>query len=78
MSKGRPPKKQLPLSVVYRKSSTSKKYYMQVFEDIDFDSFVTSRKWKSLFPDNYVIEELGLGSGLVEDYKEKYNIKKFS
>ena len=78
MSKGRPPKKMLPLSVIYRKSKTAKKYYMKVFKDMDFDSLVTSRKWKQLFPNNYVVEEVGLGSGLVEEYKNKYNIKKLS
>ena len=78
MSQGRPPKQSLPISVVYRKSLTSKKYYMQVFEDMELDSFLSSRKLKNIFPESYVIEEVGLGSALVEEYQKQYNIKKLS
>lgn len=78
MSKGRPAKKTLPISVVYRKSESSKKHYMQVFEDMELDQFLTSRRFKNIFPETYVIEEIGLGKGLIEKYKKQFNIKNLS
>ena len=75
MPKGRPSKKILPISVVYRKSESSKKYYMQVFENMEIDQFLTTRRFKNVFPESYVIEEIGVGEGLIEDYMKQFNIK---
>lgn len=75
MRKGRPAKKILPITVVYRKNPKGKAY-MRVFENMDLDQFLTSRRFNNIFPETYTIEELGLGKGLIKEYKEKYNIKK--
>lgn len=75
MSKGRPSKKILPISVVYRKSKTSKKHYIKVFEDMELDQFLTTRRFKNIFPEQYVIEEIGVGEGLIENYMSQFNIK---
>ena len=76
MSKGRPPSSPPPpVVVVYRKREKGKAY-MSVFEDINVDSIINGRKKNSLIPNNYLIEEIGVGSCFIEDYKTSYNIKK--
>ena len=61
MSKGRPPSVIPPIVVVYRKREKGKAY-MSVFEGINVDSIINGRKKTSLIPDNYLIEEIGIGS----------------
>ena len=74
MSKGRPPSVILPIVVVYRKREKGKAY-MSVFEGINVDSIINRRKKNSLIPNNYLIEEIGVGSCFIEDYKTSYDIK---
>ena len=74
MSKGRPPSVIPPIVVVYRKRKKGKAY-MSVFEDINVDSIINGRKKNSLIPNNYLIEEIGVGSCFIEDYKTSYGIK---
>ncbi len=76
MSKGRPPSSPPPpVVVVYRKREKGKAY-MSVFENINVDSIINGRKKNSLIPNNYLIEEIGVGSCFIEDYKTSYGIKK--
>ena len=74
MSKGRPPSVIPPIVVVYRKREKGKAY-MSVFENINVDSIINGRKKNSLIPNNYLIEEIGVGSCFIEDYKTSYDIK---
>jgi|TARA_R100000995_G_scaffold57957_1_gene28940 hypothetical protein len=74
MSKGRPPSVIPPIVVVYRKREKGKAY-MSVFEGINVDSIINGRKKTSLIPDNYLIEEIGIGSYLIDSYKKSYGIK---
>ena len=48
---------------------------MQVFENMEIDQFLTTRRFKNVFPETYVIEEIGVGEGLIEDYMKQFNIK---
>lgn len=74
MGKGRPPSVIPPIAVVYRKREKGKAY-LSVFEGIDVDTVINGRKHNPLIPDNYIIEEIGVGSFLIEEYKRVYNIK---
>lgn len=75
MSKGRPPKESSTTVVVYRKRKNGKAY-MSVFKDTSIDDIINGRKRIPLLPDNFIIEEIGLGESLIETYKEIYGIKK--
>tara|TARA_R110000796_G_scaffold2386_3_gene9491 strand:- start:1115 stop:1354 length:240 start_codon:yes stop_codon:yes gene_type:complete len=75
MSKGRPPSVIPPIIVVYRKREKGKAY-MTVLEDTNIDSIINGRKHNPLIPDNYLIEEIGVGSFFIEEYQRKYKIKK--
>ena len=62
--------------VVYRKSKTAKKNYMKVFENEDTpDRIINGNARKPLIPNEYIIEEIGIGSRFIEDYKKQYKIK---
>jgi hypothetical protein len=62
--------------VVYRKSEGSKKKYMTVFPNEQTpDKLINGRARKPLLPDNYVIDEIGVGERFIEDYKKQYKIK---
>jgi hypothetical protein len=62
--------------VVYRKSESSKKKYMIVFpEEQNPDKLINGRARKPLIPDNYIIDEIGIGERFIEDYKKQYKIK---
>tara|TARA_R110000787_G_scaffold281816_1_gene393322 strand:- start:3404 stop:3643 length:240 start_codon:yes stop_codon:yes gene_type:complete len=75
MSKGRPPSVIPPIIVVYRKREKGKAY-MTVLENTNIDSIINGRKHNPLIPDNYLIEEIGVGSFFIEEYQRKYKIKK--
>tara|TARA_R110000803_G_scaffold195363_1_gene258561 strand:+ start:514 stop:753 length:240 start_codon:yes stop_codon:yes gene_type:complete len=75
MSKGRPPSVIPPIIVVYRKREKGKAY-MTVLGDTNIDSIINGRKHNPLIPDNYLIEEIGVGSFFIEEYQRKYKIKK--
>lgn len=63
--------------VVYKKSKSAKKYYMKVFENEQTpDRIINLNARKPLIPNEYVLEEIGMGSNFVEYWKSKYKIKK--
>jgi hypothetical protein len=62
--------------VVYSKSEGSKKYYMTVFENEETpDRIINLNARKPLIPNEYFIDEIGVGSSFIESYKRKYKIK---
>jgi hypothetical protein len=62
--------------VVYRKSQSSKKKYMKVFKDeITPDRIINLNARKPLIPNNYSIDEIGIGESFIEYYKQKFKIK---
>jgi len=64
--------------VVYRKSESSKKKYMKVFKDeITPDRIINLNARKPLIPNNYPIDEIGVGESFIEYYKQKFKIKKY-
>lgn len=75
MSKGRPPSFIPPIIVVYRKRVKGKAY-ISVFEDANVDSIINGRKHNPLIPDNYIIEEIGVGKFFIEEYQRVYKIDK--
>ena len=77
MAKGRKKDHKPPIVVVYKKP-TGKKSYMQVFGDITVDDVIDSRKNKPPIPDNFIIQEIGLGNAFIEIYKKQYKIKKIT
>jgi hypothetical protein len=62
--------------VVYRKSERSKIKYMKVFlNEQNPDRIINGRARKPLIPDEYIIDEIGVGERFIEDYKKQYKIK---
>ena len=62
--------------VVYKKSKTAKRSYMKVFEnEATPDRIINSNARKPLIPNEYVIEQIGVGQSFIEFYKQQYNIK---
>jgi hypothetical protein len=63
--------------VVYRKSDRSKTKYMTVFENEQTpDRIINSNARKPLIPSEYIIDEIGVGTRFIEDYKKQHKIKK--
>jgi hypothetical protein len=63
--------------VVYRKSSSSKTKYMIVFEnEQNPDKIINLNARKPMIPNNYIIDEIGVGSSFIESYKKQHKIKK--
>lgn len=63
--------------VVYRKSSSSKTKYMIVFEnEQNPDKIINLNARKPMIPNNYIIEDIGVGGRFIEDYKKQHKIKK--
>ena len=63
--------------VVYKKSKTAKRSYMTVFEnEATPDRIINGNARKPLIPNEYVIEQIGVGQSFIEFYKQQYNIKK--
>lgn len=63
--------------VVFKKRETGKAY-LAVFTDskITPDVVIDSAKRKPPIPHNWILEEIGVGKGLVDMYKKKYKIEK--
>lgn len=62
--------------VVYRKSEGSKKKYMTVFEtEQNPDRIINGNARKPLIPNEYVIDEIGVGDFFIEHYKKQHKIK---
>jgi hypothetical protein len=62
--------------VVYRKSESSKKKYMTVFlSEQNPDRIINGRARKPLIPDEYIIDEIGVGEVFIENYKKQHKIK---
>ena len=63
--------------VVYRKSAGSKTKYMTVFENEPTpDKIINLNARKPLIPNEYIIEDIGVGERFIEDYKKQHKIKK--
>lgn len=64
------------LVVVYKKGKSGKRNYMQVFlKEKTPDRLLNLRARKPLIPNNYIIEEIGIGTGFIKKWKQKYKIK---
>jgi hypothetical protein len=63
--------------VVYRKSTRSKKRYMTVFNDIKVDDIIMEKR-KPLIPNEYILDEVGVGSSFIEEYRNKYKLNKYN
>lgn len=62
--------------VVYKKSATAKKKYMVVFENEQTpDVIINGNARKPLIPNQYTIEDIGIGESFIESYKQQHNIK---
>lgn len=62
--------------VVYKKSSSAKKKYIKVFENEQTpDRIINLNARKPLIPNNYVIEDIGVGETFIEYYKQKHKVK---
>lgn len=62
--------------VVYRKSKTAKKKYMKVFENEETpDRIINLNARKPLIPNEYIIDEIGIGPTFIEYYKKQHKIK---
>tara|TARA_Y100000766_G_C18836575_1_gene570747 strand:+ start:528 stop:752 length:225 start_codon:yes stop_codon:yes gene_type:complete len=62
--------------VVYRKSASSKKRYMSVFNDRRVDDILMEKR-NPLIPNEYVLDDIGVGSSFIIEYQNKYKINKY-
>ena len=63
--------------VVYRKSVSSKTKCMTVFEnEPNPDKIINLNARKPMIPNNYIIDEIGVGESFIESYKKQHKIKK--
>lgn len=63
--------------VVYKKSKTAVKKYMTVFENEPTpDRIINLNARKPLIPNNYIIEDIGVGESFIEYYKQKHKVKR--
>lgn len=63
--------------VVWRKSTRAQKRYMTVFNNIRADDILMEKR-KPLIPNEYILDEVGVGSSFIEEYKHKYKINKYN
>jgi hypothetical protein len=63
--------------VVWRKSTRANKRYMTVFNDIKVDDVLTEKR-KPLIPNEYILDEVGVGSSFIEEYQHKYKLNKYN
>lgn len=63
--------------VVWRKSDRAAKKYMTVFKGIKVDD-VLEEKRKPLLDNNYIMDEVGVGSSFIEFWQLKYDINKYN
>lgn len=61
--------------VVYKKTKTSKKYYM-IITDIHIDIINNLRATKPIVPHKYEIVEIGVGTSFINSYSKTYKITK--
>jgi hypothetical protein len=62
--------------VVYKKSETSKKCYIKVFQNEKTpDRIININARSPLIPNQYEIIEIGMGESFINKYKSKYKIK---
>tara|TARA_B100000123_G_scaffold268404_1_gene243032 strand:+ start:372 stop:530 length:159 start_codon:yes stop_codon:yes gene_type:complete len=50
---------------------------MTVFNDIRVDDILMEKR-KPLIPNEYVLDEVGVGSSFIEEYKHKYKLNKYN
>jgi hypothetical protein len=63
--------------VVYKKSQNAVKKYIKVFKDeLTPDRIINLNARKPLLPNNYVIEDIGVGESFIEVYKTKHKVKR--
>lgn len=63
--------------VVWRKSARANKRYMTVFNDIRVDDVLTEKR-NPLIPNEYVLDDVGVGSSFIVEYQHKYKINKYN
>ena len=66
-----------PVVVVWRKSKNAVKKYMTVFKNVRVDE-VLEEKRKPLLDNSYEIDEVGVGSSFIDDWKYKFKINKYN
>ena len=66
-------RKQIPISVVYKKRKHGKSY-IQEFTNIKVDDILSTSKRNPPIPHNYEILDIGVGAGFKEKYKQKYKL----
>jgi hypothetical protein len=63
--------------VVYRKSAQTKTKYMSVFpNEATPDRIINEKARKPLIPNEYIIDDIGVGESFIEYYKKQHKIKK--
>jgi hypothetical protein len=61
--------------VIYKKTKTSKKYYM-IVTDIHIDVLIDGNTRKPIIDHKYEIVEAGIGSSFIKKWSDQYKIKK--
>ena len=60
--------------VVYRKRLNAKPE-IAVFDDVNVDDIINSKKRKPIIPNEWLIDEVGVGESLIDYYSKKLKIK---
>ena len=61
--------------VVYKKTKTSKTFYM-IVTDIHVDVIINGRATKPIIDHKYEIVDIGIGTSFIDSYAKTYKIKK--
>jgi hypothetical protein len=60
--------------VVYRKRLNAKPE-IAVFDDVNVDDIINSKKRKPIIPNEWLIDEVGVGESFIDYYSKKLKIK---
>ena len=66
-------RKQIPISVVYKKRKQGKTY-LQEFTNIKVDDILSTFKRNPPIPHNYEILDIGVGADFKKKHKQKYKL----
>lgn len=61
--------------VVFRKRMNSKPE-MAIFDGNIVDDILNSAKRKPIIPNNWIIDDIGIGKSLIERYEKKHKVSK--
>jgi len=66
-----------PIVVIYKKSERANKKYMTVIYNRNIDDVITKKR-KPLIDNNFVIEDIGVGTFFIKEYMKQHKLNKYN